>query len=627
MTRTVPGSGASIRPVFNSVYGVKDVIVTAPGSGYSAADPPKLTIGNCGTPIRDAVLAANIADNGEILSVDVIDPGEGYNPLRLIIESDEDNIVQADANIILNESDIIDQQGNIIAPAGSINYIQVTRPGDGYFSASARLEGGGGSGAELVPTVGQVTGLSVENNGRSYTAEDITLVISGGGGQNATGVCEVNQFGTVESITISNPGEFFETPPLIQLIGGGGSGAQAEAEINLGKITAINILNPGGGYTSPPSVIFTRDTNLIRTQRNRTSLVSAFFEITALIRNATATDSTIYVETTDAFPGSGKFQIGREIVRYTGKTPISFTGCDRGINFRYDQRVILDALADDPQTGVSGYNFTVSDRVRRVQEDKTNKVAIVYDWRPETKELFLIFQVDELAFIDGGRSNERTAVIQFIGGTASSTETGEAPHVLIDDETSSIVTFESPLGVLEGKRFEDDDELQGAGDGIPDLVNTGTDYENEISLDGGIASSLYGIEETVGGQNTTLFQQADQLYDSSLVPLTASVQQAGALDDGIEHTSLSTIKLRNVQNAYTVGETVTGSTTGVTAIVVEAQSAVDDFGYVFLKVQTITNSGSNYKFTTSDTLNGGSSGANGVFVSQEYTNLVRKEQE
>ena len=47
MTRTVPGSGASIRPVFNSVYGVKDVIVTAPGSGYSAADPPKLTIGNC----------------------------------------------------------------------------------------------------------------------------------------------------------------------------------------------------------------------------------------------------------------------------------------------------------------------------------------------------------------------------------------------------------------------------------------------------------------------------------------------------------------------------------------------------------------------------------------------------
>jgi hypothetical protein len=627
MPRTVPGSGASIQPVFNSVYGVKDVIVTAPGSGYSASDPPKLSIGNCGTPIRDAVLRANIADNGEILSVDVIDPGEGYNPLRLLIESDEANVVQANANIILNENDIVDQQGTVLQPAGSISYIQVTQPGDGYFSASARLEGGGGSGAELIPTVGQVTGLAVENNGRSYTAEDITVVISGGGGQNATGVCEVNQFGTIESIGVSNPGEFFETPPLIQLIGGGGSGAQAEAEINLGKITAINVLNPGGGYTSPPSVIFTRDTNLIRTQRNRTSLVSSFFEITALIRDATPTDTTVYVETTAAFPGSGKFQIGREIVRYTGKTGISFTGCDRGINFRYDQRVILDNLADDPSTGISRYNFTVSDRVRRVQEDKTNKVSIVYDWRPETRELFLIFQVDELAFIDGGRSNERTAVIQFIGGTASSTETGEAPHVLIDDETSSIVTFESPLGVLEGKRFEDDDELSGLGDGIPDLVNTGTDYENEISLDGGVASSLYGIEETVGGQNTTLFQQADTLYDSSLVPLTASVSLAGALDDGVEHQSQSTIKLKSLSGNYLVGETVTGSTTSVTGIVVAQQSAADAFGFVYLQVRTITNSGANYKFTTSDTLNGGTSGASGVFVSQEYTNLVKKEQE
>ena len=248
--------------------------------------------------------------------------------------------------------------------------------------------------------------MSVENNGRNYTSEDITIVISGGGGQNAEGVAEVNQFGKIEAINVTNPGEFFETPPLIQIIGGGGSGAQAEATINLGRIESIDLLNSGGGYTSPPQVIFTRDTNLIRTQRNRTSLVSDFYEISALIRDATATDTTLYIETTAAFPGSGKFQIGREIVRYTGKTPISFTGCDRGINFRYDQRIILDSLADLPN-GNSGYNFTVSDRVRRVQEDKSNKVAIVYDWRPETRELFLIFQVDELAFIDGGRSNSK----------------------------------------------------------------------------------------------------------------------------------------------------------------------------------------------------------------------------
>ena len=614
MTRTVPGSGAIIRPEFNSVFGVRAIFVESGGDGYDANDPPKLTIQNAGTPLREAVLRPIIQDN-RILAVEILDPGEGYDPLRLKIDSTDAGSIGARGKVFLNET-------------GGVDYIQMTTLGDNYFDGtSAVIEGGGGSGSELVPITGLVTGLAIEEFGRNYTEEDVNIIISGGGGSGATGVAGVNPFGKVTAITLTNPGEFFEDPPLIQIIGGGGSGASAQAYIDLGAITTIDLLTGGDGYVDNPQVIFTRDTNLIKTARNRQSLNSVVYNLSGILTDVTTGAQTIHTESTAPYPGSGKVLLGREIVRYTGKTPISFTGCDRGINFRYDQRVILDALADDPQTGISGYNFTVSDRVRRVQEDKTNKVAIVYDWRPETKELFLIFQVDELAFIDGGRSNERTAVIQFIGGTASSTETGEAPHVLIDDETSSIVTFESPLGVLEGKRFEDDDELQGAGDGIPDLVNTGTDYENEISLDGGIASSLYGIEETVGGQNTTLFQQADQLYDSSLVPLTASVQQAGALDDGIEHTSLSTIKLRNVQNAYTVGETVTGSTTGVTAIVVEAQSAVDDFGYVFLKVQTITNSGSNYKFTTSDTLNGGSSGANGVFVSQEYTNLVRKEQE
>ena len=65
MTRTVPGSGATIEPVFNSVYGVKDVIVTNPGQDYDPNDPPRLSIANCGTPIRDAVLRANIGVNGD----------------------------------------------------------------------------------------------------------------------------------------------------------------------------------------------------------------------------------------------------------------------------------------------------------------------------------------------------------------------------------------------------------------------------------------------------------------------------------------------------------------------------------------------------------------------------------
>ena len=86
MARTVPGSGAVITPVFNSIFGVREVYVEDGGSGYDPNDPPRLRITNSGTPIRDAVLRPVIeGTNGEITAVEILDPGEGYDPLRLEI--------------------------------------------------------------------------------------------------------------------------------------------------------------------------------------------------------------------------------------------------------------------------------------------------------------------------------------------------------------------------------------------------------------------------------------------------------------------------------------------------------------------------------------------------------------
>ena len=98
-----------------------------------------------------------------------------------------------------------------------------------------------------------------------------------------------------------------------------------------------------------------------------------------------------------------------------------------------------------------------------------------------------------------------------------------------------------PLGTLQDRKFEDNDENNGAGDGIADLVNTGTDYNNQINLDGGIFNSLYGIEETQGGQNTTLFQVGDQVKDASIPFKYASISSAGGLSDGVEHTAVLNI--------------------------------------------------------------------------------------
>ena len=626
MTRTVPGSGAAIIPVFNSIFGVRDVYVQSGGEGYDVNDPPRLRIENCGTPIRDAVLRAVIqGEEGVITAVEVLDPGEGYDPLRLKIEDDNGD-GSARGNIFLKEN-------------GELDFIQMTVPGDGYFDASAEILGGGGSGSELVPVTGLITGLAIEEQGRNYTEEDVNIIISGGGGQGATGVAAVNQFGEVSSITLTDQGEFFETPPLIQIIKGGGSGASAEAFINLGRITNIDLVRGGGGYTTPPEIIFTRDTNLIREARNRQSLNSTVYNLTGLTSNVNSSTGTIFVQTTDPYSGSGKILLGREIIRYTGKTAISngddydsFTGCDRGLNFRFDQKVILDNLQDDPNTGLTSYNFQVTDKVRRVIESSNNRVAIVYDWDPVERALYLTFEVDELAFIDAGRSNEKSKIVAFVAGVAGSSGTGIEPHVLVESEGDDIVTFTDPLGQILNRKFEDDDELDGVGDGIIDLVNTGTEYENQVNLDGGIAESKYGIEETLGGQNTTLFQAGNQIYDGSANPLVATIQSAGALGDGDTHTSTATIILEYINSAvFTATEQVLGATSAMTAhstgIVAGPVIGTNENLHTLTLKDLVSPNGTTYLWTEGETITGQTSGATAKIFSIEYTSAVRNEDE
>ncbi len=175
-----------------------------------------------------------------------------------------------------------------------------------------------------------------------------------------------------------------------------------------------------------------------------------------------------------------------------------------------------------------------------------------------------------MAFIDGGRSNEKSTIVAFVAGVAGSSGTGVEPHVLVEVDGEDIVAFTDPLSLILNRRFEDDDEeytdedgVQQFGDGIIDLVNTGTEFENQINLDGGISSSKYGIEETLGGQNTTLFQSGDQIYDGNANPLVATIQSAGALGDGDTHTSTATV-IVEYQNAntFTASEQVQGQTTG-----------------------------------------------------------------
>jgi hypothetical protein len=60
----------------------------------------------------------------------------------------------------------------------------------------------------------------------------------------------------VDSIDVDAPGSGFITTPEIKIVGGGGTGATAEAYVNFatGEISSIEVTNTGSGYTSTPSI-------------------------------------------------------------------------------------------------------------------------------------------------------------------------------------------------------------------------------------------------------------------------------------------------------------------------------------------------------------------------------------
>ena len=458
----------------------------------------------------------------------------------------------------------------VLNDSGQIAYVKMTKNGDNYYNTTkARILGGEGSGATGTSTVQTVTGLTLLNSGRSYSSAP-TMVFEGGGGQDAQGSAKIDTTGKITSIAIADPGEFYQEPPYVLLTGGSGIGAKAVATIDQGQITGITVTDQGSGYTTPPNVIFTRLVNLKRKTRARQAYNAKNIYLTGLTKNVTTSASEIYVSNTGAFPGSGEFILDYETIAYTSKTDEKFAGITRGVNFNYDQRVILDDGQND-DSGISTYKFNIGDRVIRRVESASNKVAKVYDWNASTRELLLTFEIDELAFIDGGIPSSEEATVQFDAGVAGSAGALDSPHVVLTVLGSTIITLTNPISTLQDKEFQDILENEGAGDGIPDLVNTSTEYENQISLDGGIYSSLYGIEETQGGTNTTLLQVGDSVKDANVPFRYANIAIAGGLSEGREHNALINITLDaydgNGQN-FSVNEIVTGDTSGVRGTVV-----------------------------------------------------------
>ena len=84
---------------------------------------------------------------------------------------------------------------------------------------------------------------------------------------------------SVQQVDIINPGAGYTVPPSVQFIGGGGAGAAATAVINTGVVGLATITNAGAGYTVNPTITIS---GISTVSAAATAIVSAAGTISAI---------------------------------------------------------------------------------------------------------------------------------------------------------------------------------------------------------------------------------------------------------------------------------------------------------------------------------------------------------
>ncbi len=146
--------------------------------------------------------------------------------------------------------------GKVFVGAG-LNFIREAASATGQ-STTLTLSGIGGS---MGSATGGLTHITVTSGGTGYVLGTLEITISGGGGVNATATPVVDGSGVITAINITDPGTGYTAAPTIT-INGNGSGTGAVATATLGyytsSIAGFGITNKGTTtYTTAPTVVLT----------------------------------------------------------------------------------------------------------------------------------------------------------------------------------------------------------------------------------------------------------------------------------------------------------------------------------------------------------------------------------
>jgi hypothetical protein len=229
------GTGATFTGNVNA-GGVVEITPQDPGSGYQPGDIVQLAFTGGGSD-TSAILQATLA-HGSVVAVNITNPGSNYT----------------NATVAFSGGGGSGAAGTVNIGSGISNPI-VTNPGSGYTNPQVGISGGGGSGAELTAVVdgGQIISLTVAATGSGYTSPP-AIAITDPTGTGAMASCSI-QGGIVTGVTMTSFGMNYTSAPTVTITGDG-LNAAGVAVISSNGLAAVNVINPGSGFTQPPQVKF-----------------------------------------------------------------------------------------------------------------------------------------------------------------------------------------------------------------------------------------------------------------------------------------------------------------------------------------------------------------------------------
>jgi hypothetical protein len=267
------GTGVSL------YYGLSNVIITNPGSGYLSnvvANTTAAVISTDPQPNSNAIVSLVFNENA-LVGVNVVNAGNGYDPnvaanTTLQISTTGDAQPTTNATVDLNFATTA-----ILKPVllnGQIDRVVVEDPGTNYRAniQTTLVLTGDGANARLIPfvnTAGEIEDVIIVERGEGYTFVDIEIVGDGSGANLSadlsTGDLDTTQStvelsaidGAIYSFRINNAGENYANVNV--RIDGDGTGFAGTVIIsNTNTISSITVTNPGVGYTFA-NVIITAD--------------------------------------------------------------------------------------------------------------------------------------------------------------------------------------------------------------------------------------------------------------------------------------------------------------------------------------------------------------------------------